>query len=218
MEDKANRVRFFEETFLLANVSPERVFWMSFVTSNGADVDFLGHKLRWMIYTTDEALPTTRRVKLVDKKEFAIAALDLESETFVVYVASLSLDVLPNFSPLELDVHSSRKPQISGLITEETPTKVSAEYSNFVDIFSPNLASELLEHTGIKNHVIKLVDGQQLPYGPIYSLGLVELETLKAYIETNLANKFIRLSKSPAGTPILFDQKSDNSLRLCIDY
>ena len=46
----------------------------------------------------------------------------------------------------------------------------------------------------------------------------MELETLKAYIETNLANGFIRPSKSPAGAPILFDRKSNGSLRLCVDY
>ena len=46
----------------------------------------------------------------------------------------------------------------------------------------------------------------------------MELETLKAYIETNLANGFIRPSKSPTGAPILFDQKSDGSLRLCVNY
>ena len=45
----------------------------------------------------------------------------------------------------------------------------------------------------------------------------MELETLKAYIVTNLANGFIRSSKSSAGTPILFDRKSDGSLWLCID-
>ena len=147
----------------------------------------------------------------MDKKEFVAAALDLESETFVVHVASLSS------SPL--NVHPSRRPQISGLITEEAPTTVPAEYSDFADVFSPDLASELPEHTGINDHAIELVDGcQQPPYGPIYSLGPVELETLKAYIETNLANGFIRPSKSPAGAPILFNQKSDGSLRLCVDY
>ena len=41
---------------------------------------------------------------------------------------------------------------------------------------------------------------------------------LQAYIETNLANGFIRLSKLPTGAPILFDQKSDKSLQLYIDY
>ena len=46
----------------------------------------------------------------------------------------------------------------------------------------------------------------------------MELETLKAYIETNLANGFIKPSKSLAGAPILFDRKLDGSLRLYVDY
>ena len=53
---------------------------------------------------------------------------------------------------------------------------------------------------------------------PIYSLGPMELEILKVYIEINLTNRFIRPSKSPAGAPILFDQKSNGFLRLCVDY
>ena len=217
--DKANQVRFFEETFLVANISPEVVLGMPFLTLSGADVDFSGRELRWKTYTIEEALPTTRRVELVGKKEFAAAALDPESETFIVHVASLSSDASPSSSLLELDVYPSRRPQVSGLIAEEAPIKVPVEYSDFADVFSPNLASGLPEHTGINDHAIELVEGyQQPPYGPIYNLGLVELETLKAYIETNLANGFIRPSKSPAGAPILFDRKSDGSLRLCVDY
>ena len=38
--DKANRVKFFEETFLVANVGPEIVFGMSFFTLSNADVNF----------------------------------------------------------------------------------------------------------------------------------------------------------------------------------
>ena len=41
---------------------------------------------------------------------------------------------------------------------------------------------------------------------------------LKTYIETNLANGFIRPSKSLAGAPILFIRKKDGSLWLCVDY
>ena len=104
------------------------------------------------------------------------------------------------------------------MLVEEAFTKVPAEYLDFADVFSPDLAFELPEYTGINDHVIKLVDGQQPPYGPIYGLEPVELEILKAYIETNLANGFIRLSKSPTSTPILFDQKSDGSLWLCVDH
>ena len=103
------------------------------------------------------------------KKEFAAAVLNPEHETYVVHVASLSSTPL-----VALDVHHSRRPQISGLIAEEAPTKVPTEYADFVDVFSPDLASELPDHTGINDHSIELVN----------------------------ANGFIKPSKSPAGAPI----------------
>ena len=46
----------------------------------------------------------------------------------------------------------------------------------------------------------------------------MELETLKTYIETNLANDLIRSFKLPASAPILFDRKLDGSFWLCINY
>ena len=198
MTDKANQVRFFEETFLVANVSPEVVFGMPFLTLSGVDVDFLDRELRWRTYTTEEALPTTRRVELVGKKEFAAAALDPEHETFVVHVVSLNL--VPGIYP-------DREVRIASLLTEEV--KIPDEYSDFTDVFSEEKALVLPERTELNEHAIDLEDGKQPPYGPIYSLGPVELETLKTYIETHLKTGFIRPSKSPAGAPILFNKKSD---------
>ena len=95
------------------------------------------------------------------------------------------------------------------LITKEAFTKVPNNYVNFADVFFSNLAFELPEHTEIKDYTIKLVNDQQPSYGPIYSLRLVEFETLKAYIETTLTNGFIRPSKSPISDPIFFDLTSD---------
>ena len=46
----------------------------------------------------------------------------------------------------------------------------------------------------------------------------MELKTLKAYIKTNLANKFIKPSKLLVSAPIFFNQKSDGFLRLCFNY
>ena len=43
--DKANRVKFFKETFLIANISAKVVLGISFLTLNGADVNFLGREL-----------------------------------------------------------------------------------------------------------------------------------------------------------------------------
>ena len=155
------------------------------------------------------------------KKEFIIAVLNPEYKTFIVYVASFSSTLLIaslNSTPLNADVHLFRKPQISSLIIEETPTKVSNKYVNFMNIFFLNLVFKLPERNGINNHIIKLVNSQQPAYEPIYSLGPIELKTLKAYIETNLANKFIRPSESPVSVPILSDQKSDGSLQFCVNY
>ena len=93
------------------------------------------------------------------KKEFAAAALDPEYETYVVHVASLSSTPLASLESTPLNVHPSRRPQISGLIAKEAPTKVPAEYSDFADIFFPDLASELPKHTGINDYAIELVEG-----------------------------------------------------------
>ena len=37
-------------------------------------------------------------------------------------------------------------------------TKVSSEYADFVDVFSPKLAVKLPKHMEINNHAIELVD------------------------------------------------------------
>ena len=133
--------------------------------------------------------------------------MDENSETFVVHVASFNL-----VSGIYLD----RKAQIASLLIEKV--KILDKYSDFTDVFSEEKTLVLPERTELNEHAINLEDGKQPPYGPIYSLGPVELETLKTYIETHLKTGFIRPSKSPAGAPILFDKKPDGSLRLCVDY
>ena len=143
---------------------------------------------------------------------------DPKYETYVVHIEPVSFVALPSFSPLKADIHPFHKSQISNLIAKKSSTKILAKYLDFVDIFSLDLVFKLSKYTEINKHAIKLVDGQQPIYKLIYSLRPVELETLKAYIKTHLANNFIRPSKSPSGAPILFDQKSDGFLRLCINY
>ena len=158
--DKANRVRFFEKTFLMANVSPEVVFGMLLLTLSDADVDFSRQELRWRTYTTKKAFQTTRYVKLVGKKEFVAAALNLEHKTYIVHIVSLSSTpsvASPRFIPF--NVHSFRRPQISGLIDKKAFTKVLNKYTDFTDVFSSNLASELPKHTGINDRAIKPIDG-----------------------------------------------------------
>ena len=148
-------------------------------------------------------------MEIIDKREFAAAALNADDKTFVVHVAAL-------VEPTTMPIHPSCQAKVAALTSEET--RIPAEYSNFSNVFSSDSAAELPEHTGINDHPIDLLDNKQLPYGPIYSLGPVKLEMLKTYIKANLASGFIRPSKSLAGAPILFVQKKNISLRLCVDY
>ena len=61
-------------------------------------------------------------------------------------------------------------------------------------------------------------EGAKPPIGPIYSLLPVKLATLREYIDDLLSMGFIRPSKSPYAAPVLFINKKDGTLRLCVDY
>ena len=46
VKNKANQVKFFKKTFLVANINPEIVLEMPFFTLYGEDINFLGRELR----------------------------------------------------------------------------------------------------------------------------------------------------------------------------
>ena len=96
--------------------------------------------------------------------------------------------------------------------------KIPDKYSDFTNVFSKEKALVLPKYTDINEYAIKLKDGKQPLYGPIYSLEPVELEILKTYIKTHLKIGFIRPFKSHPGAFILIDKKSDSSHWLCVDY
>ena len=167
LSDKDGRERFFEKNFLLANVKSDTVFGMLFLTMSNANINFQAQNLQWRSYTTRDILLTIRQVKLIGRKEFVVAALDLKYKVFVVHVAVLSVDSGDK-------VHLSRKAQIAYLKVDKAATEIPNEYADFADVFSSKLAAELLEH-GISNHVIELIDNWQPLYSPIYSLGPMKL-------------------------------------------
>ena len=52
-----------------------RSFGMPSLTLSSTNVDFLDGELRWKTYTIQAALPNTRRVELVGKKELQLQSL-----------------------------------------------------------------------------------------------------------------------------------------------
>lgn len=191
MSDKNSRERFFEGSFLLADIKSDVVVRMSFLIISNIDIDFQAQDIQWRSYTTENVFSTTEKVELIGKKEFIASALDREHEAFIEHVATFNI----SFNSGD-EMHSF----------------------DFVNVFLSKFAVKLHNYTKINNYAIKLVNDRQSPYDPIYISRPVELEKLKNNIENNLVNSFIWFSKSPIGAPIFFDKKTDSSLQLYIDY
>ena len=124
-----------------------------------------------------------------------MAILNADNEIFMVHVPALA-------EQTTTPIHSSCQAQVALLISDKN--EILTEYSNFSNLFSLDSAVKLPEHTRINDHSINLLNNKQLPYGPIYSLRLIELKLLKTYIKANLANSFINSSKSLSSILILF--------------
>lgn len=86
--------------------------------------------------------------------------MDENAEIFVIHIIVLSA----------LSIPPSRKVKVGLWLADKNSIKVPIKYSDYVDIFLPNLAIGLPKHTSIENHIIKLDEGKQLSYGRVYSL------------------------------------------------
>ena len=94
---------------------------------------------------------------------------------------------------------------------------IPIQYRDLAIVFSKKEADKLPLHC-LTDCGIILKEGDTLHYGSMYPLTLEESKVLEEYIKDMLKKGFIRKSHSPAGYPILFQKKHDNSLRLCVDY
>lgn len=61
---------------------------------------FVKLELIWRVYSTIKALPTTKRIQIIKRKEFAAADLDPTETAFVVHITYLGSKML---------IHSARK-------------------------------------------------------------------------------------------------------------
>lgn len=137
--------------------------------------------------------------------KFVIIVLDADSKTFIIYLIiqkweKMAIDLIRK-AQIEVQSHI----QIKTLLFDETIIAISAKYSDYNNVFLAKNAAKLLEYTRITNHVSKLKEDKQSPFGLIYNLRLMKFKTLKTYIKVNLANGFLQSFKSPARASIFFD-------------
>ncbi len=67
-------------------------------------------------------------------------------------------------------------------------------------------------------HTIPLEKGSQPVFRPMYRLSQAELAEVRRQLDEFLAKGHIEPSTSPYGSPVLFVQKKDGSLRMCLDF
>lgn len=78
---------------------------------------------------------------------------------------------------------------MTSLFTEKI--NILKEYIDFLDVFFKKFVTILPKRLDNNQHIVNLELNKQPSYRPIYSLDLVELKTLKTYINTHLTNGFI---------------------------
>jgi len=158
---------------------------------------------------------TPLRVALIGAAAFAYVYNQPETE---LYLMTMN-EICKTISVLAQET-DTREPDTREPDTREPDIDLSMippEYHEFADLFNKKRADELPPHRPY-NHTVPLESGKAPPFGPIYKLSPMELETVRRYVEENLRKGFIRHSQSSCGAPIVFAKKKDGTLRLCIDY
>ena len=93
---------------------------------------------------------------------------------------------------------------------------ISFKYQNYTDVFNEINANKLSKHRSF-DYVIE-TKNKIFFFEFIYNLSIIELETLKKYLNDNLKKRFIVLFFSSTETLIIFVKKKNDDLRLCVDY
>jgi hypothetical protein len=91
------------------------------------------------------------------------------------------------------------------------------EFYEYLDVFSKQAADKLPPYR-YANHHIMIEKDLKLGHAPLYNMSREELDLMKKYIEDNLSKGFIKASKAPFASPILFVRKPGGGLRFYVDY
>jgi hypothetical protein len=100
---------------------------------------------------------------------------------------------------------------------DKVSNEISSQYFAFQDIFSEVEAHKFFEHD-LHDHVIEILSNRDFLFDSIYNLSATELKILKNYIDEYMKKSFIIKFVSSAKTFILFVKKTNDKLRLCVNY
>lgn len=90
-------------------------------------------------------------------------------------------------------------------------------YNEYTDMFEKKNSNTLFEHNS-NNYIINLLFNKTLFMKFVYNFFLTKLKILQIYIDKYLIKKFIKFFKFSTKIFILFVKKSNDVLRLCVNY
>ncbi len=197
MLDSAGAKRSHASNFVVADISHyNMILGLAWLQRQNADIQWDAGVWYWRTRTSAEDGP----IRLVSAGAF---------------VATMRAEHTQGY---ELHLHKIDRDPAGDVLMATGPERTVPEpYRAYAQVFS-EADSESMPSHGLQDLAIELLDGKQLPWGPIYNLSEKELDTLRSYLEVQLKRGWIRPSKSPAGAPVFFKPKKDGTLRLRVDF
>ena len=156
----------------------------------------LGQPCKW---NTDNSSSSTQPIELLNGATDSPFLGDIDD-----------LHTLPSFSEVVADLTADEIAAIAWLVPRE--------YSEYVDIFHPRLATESLAPSRIYDLKIELKEDAQLRAAPLYELSPTHVSILKETKDREHAAGRIRPSNAPNGSPTFFVPKSGGRHRMVVDF
>jgi hypothetical protein len=97
------------------------------------------------------------------------------------------------------------------------PMSIKEVLKRYKDVLTDGF-SQVLPPRGEVDHKIKVTPGSKLPSKASYQMNQVMLLELKKQLHDLLARWYIRPRKSPYKALVLFLDKKDGKLQMCMDY
>ncbi|KAJ9511736.1 hypothetical protein QJQ45_022600, partial [Haematococcus lacustris] len=137
----------------------------------------------------------------------AEALLNQGARAFVALVQSVHMDAIAHGAVL------------AALQETDVPPHVTVRLQALLDKYSSIFAefTELPPDRGV-GHSIKLKPNEPIPHSRPYKLSPIEQAELAKRIPEYIAKGWIEPSDSPYSSPLLFVEKNDGTLRMCVDF
>ena len=97
-------------------------------------------------------------------------------------------------------------------------TVVSAEYHDFLDVFSKEASNTVSPHTKFDHKIELLKDAGKLGHSALRGMSVPQFEFVKKFLEEHLKKDFIKASSALCSSPILLAKKPGGGIRFCVDY